>query len=219
MKHILTLLLTVTLLVTLTGCSLLYDHEYCAVDSFNVGYSKALSDAFVGTYNWDGTDEGMNITIPEYYNDIKIKGLGGYFGRGVPTPFNIVPDEEARNILCPSATGWSYVNKTTNIDANTVQYLKFTLNISKYIEKIENLNAGEIIVAEYVEKEETKYNVYVLTCYVTCDENNKTFYAKDGRLYFRKNDAIVEGIIYEDFDLEAHNEKYQNEATHRYPFA
>ena len=219
MKKLVVVILSILLIFSLCGCSLLYDHKYYAVDSFNVGYSDFLNEAFLGDYNWDGTEEGMNITIPEYYNNIKIKGLGGYHGRGVPTSFEIVPNEEARNILCPNATRWSYVSDTESMDIGTVQYLKFTLNISKYIKEIECLNAGGIIAAKYVENEETKYNIYVLTCYVTCNEDNKTFYAKDGKLYFRDGDVLVEDIVYEDFDLEVHNDRLKDGETWFYPFA
>ena len=60
-------------------------------------------------------------------------------------------------------------------------------------------------LAEYEENGETISNIYVLTCYVTCDENNKTFYAKDGKLYFKQTNELVVDIVYEDFDIEAHN--------------
>ena len=72
MKKIAIVILSVLLIFSLFGCSLLYDHEICAVGFFDVGYSKALNDAFIGTYNWDGTNEGMNIVIPEYYNNFKV---------------------------------------------------------------------------------------------------------------------------------------------------
>ena len=160
----------------------------------------------------------MIITIPEHYNDSKIKGLGGYCGRGVPTPFKIILTEEAEKILCQNATGWSYMIHTADIVADTVKYLKFTVNISKHIKEIENLCAGGIIVAEYTEKDETKCNVYVLTCYVTCHDDNKTFYAKEGKLYFRENDVLVEDFVYEDFDLELYNEKHKYETPWWFPF-
>ncbi len=213
MKYISTAILIVALLLASTSCSLLYGHEINAIGAFDVGYSKTLKDAFLGRYNWDDIESGMNIEIPEYYNNIKITGLGGYFGRGVPTAFEIVPTEKVRSTLCPNANNWSYANNTAGIDADNVQYLKFTLHISKYIEELVMPYAGGIIVAECVENEEIKYNVYVLTCYVTCDEDNETFYAKDGKLYFRENDVLVEDITYEDFDLDAHNEKYKDGIT------
>lgn len=33
--------------------------------------------------------ENLNIIIPEYYKDLKVTGIGGYFGRGLPMPFYI----------------------------------------------------------------------------------------------------------------------------------
>ena len=70
---------------------------------------------------------------------------------------------------------------------------------------------GGIVLAEYEKNGETIYNVYILTCYVTCDENNKIFYAKDGKLYYKKTNELVEGIIYEDFDIKEHNKNYENQ--------
>ena len=70
---------------------------------------------------------------------------------------------------------------------------------------------GGIVLAKYEENGETIYNVYILTCYVTCDENNKTFYAKEGKLYFKQTDKLVDGIIYEDFNIEDHNKGYKDQ--------
>ena len=218
MKKLILITLLILMISFFCGCSLLYDYEIYAAGSFDVGYSKSLKNAYLGLYRWDGTDDGMCIMVPEYYNNIQIKGLGGYYGRGVPTSFGIAPTEEAKNMLCPNATQWAYATHTPHIVANSVQYLRFTVNISKYIQEIENVSVGGIIVAEYADKDETKYNIYILTCYVTCDEDNKTFYAKDGKLYFRKNNALVEGFIYDDFDLEQHNETYKDKTPWLYPF-
>ena len=203
MKRILGLLLLVTVICSFCGCSLLYDYESYAVGSFDVGYSSALNNAFLGAYNWDGTEENMNIVIPESYNGIKITELGGYFGRGVPSPFTISLTDNALNALCENAMEWQYVSDTANIDNCNIQYLRFELNVSKYISEVENFYAGDITVAKYVENGEVKYNAYVLTCYVTCDADNEKFYAKDGKLYFKETDTLVENIIYEDFYIEA----------------
>ena len=203
MKRIFGLLLLVTIISSFCGCSLLYDYESYAVGLFDVGYSSALNNAFLGTYNWDGTEENMNVVIPESYNGIKITELGGYFGRGVPSPFTISPTEDALNVLCENATEWQYVSDTANIDNYNVQYLRFKLNVSKYISEVENFYSGDIIVAKYTENGEVKYNAYVLTCYVTCDADNEKFYSKDGKLYLKETDTLVENIIYEDFDIEA----------------
>ena len=66
----------------------------------------------------------------------------------------------------------------------------FTLHLSKYIEKIYAV-AG---ATEYtVGGEKTAYCPRVS---IICDEDNKTFYSKDGRLYYRKDDALADGFNY-----------------------
>lgn len=217
MKKLSLLLLISVLLFSMCSCSLWYDHENNAIGCFDVGYAEFTKDAFVASYNWDGSNEGMNIVVPEVYNDIKISGMGGYFGRGVPTPFIIHFSDEARAKFCPSATGWFYASHTANIENANVQYLPFQLHISKNIKEAVNLCMGGIIVAERVENEEEICKVYVLTCYVTCDEENKTFYSEDGKLYYRKNNVLVEDIVYYDFDLEEHNKNNKdNYAVYSY---
>lgn len=167
--------------------------------------------AFFADYNWDGTADGMNIILPENYNKTKITGLGGYTGRGYPAEFAIDFTDVAKEELCSSAIRWSYANHTANIKDADIRFLPFQLHISKNIEEIENLSMGGIVLAEYEENGETIYNIYVLTCYVTCDTNNKTFYAKDGKLYFKQTDELVEDIVYEDFDLDEHNNRYKDQ--------
>ena len=211
MKKLVIVILAVSLVFSLCGCSLLYEYTNSAIDSFDVGYSKMLNKAFFANYNWDGTADGMNIILPEEYNKTKITGLGGYTGRGYPAGFVIDFTDVAKEELCSNATQWSYTNHTANIEAADIQFLSFQLHISKNIKEIENLSMGGIVLAKYEENGETIYNVYILTCYVTCDENNKTFYAKDGKLYFKQTDKLVDDIIYEDFNIEDHNKGYKDQ--------
>lgn len=210
MKRIFAILMVFSLLFSLCSCSLYYDYVNCAVDSFDVGYREIFGANFLADYNWDGTEEGMNIVVPESYNGSKIIGLGGYTGKGVPSPFKIKPTDEVKEQLCPNATKWSYITHTANIENYNIQYLPFKLHISSNISKIEYLSMGGIILAEYEENQEKIYNVYVLTCYVTCDENNEVFYSKDGKLYYKESDKVVEGVFYEDFDIEKHNEEHRD---------
>lgn len=210
MKRFGKIVLVSLLIFSLCGCSLMYEYENNAVGAFDLGYSQKLKKAFLASYRWDATEEGMTVTLPENYNGASITGLGGYVGRGLPVPFSIELSDAAKEKLCPDATSWWYANHTAQAGACNVQYLPFQLHISKNIQDIDNLSFGGIVLAEYDENGEQKYHVFVLTCYVTCDENNKTFYAKEGKLYFKKTDALVEDIIYADFDLEEHNEKYKD---------
>ena len=205
MKKVAVAILSLVLVFALSGCSMLYDHQNNAMDGFSIGYSKTLGDAFLGAYYWDGTEEGMHITIPEYYDNMKITSLGGFFGRGVPTAFYIKIPADAKNGLCPDAT-WYYDSQLGTFEASEVVYLPFFVHISQYIQKIEGCSAGGILVAEHIDGEETKYTVYVYTCYVTCDEENPVFYAKDGKLYDRATDTMVDDFLYSDYVFEARQE-------------
>lgn len=210
MKKTVAFLVVLCLSFSLCSCSLWYDHVNNAIGAFDVGYSKYKSKAFLANYNWDGSEEGMNIVTPDDYNGVIITGLGGYYGRGVPSPFTITLSPEAKIQLCSEATEWYYASHTANRDNADVQYLHFQLHIGEYIKEIENLSMGGIILASYEENGEEKFSVFVLTCYVTCDDANKTFYSNDGKLYHRKGNVLVEDILYDDFDIDAHNEKNKN---------
>lgn len=211
-EKIFAIFLVSSLLFSLCSCSLWYEYINNAIGAFDVGYSEKMNKAFLANYNWNGKEDGMNIVIPDHYKGTTITGLGGYTGRGYPSPFMILPSNEARTQLCPNATEWYYASHTANKDNTEVIYLRFQLHIGEHINKIENLSMGGIILAGYEENGEEKYNIFVLTCYVSCDEDNKTFYAKDGKLYYRKDNVLVEDIVYDDFDIDTHNEKNKDKA-------
>lgn len=216
-KRMLAALLLVTLLLCLSGCSYLYEHENEAVGAFDVGYSRLLRDAFLTNYMWDGTQEGLRIETPERYGSYSVTGLGGYCGRGVPSPFHIEPSESARERLCPEAARWYFISTTRNIDDYTLEYVQFSLHIGKNIKAAKNVWLGGLVYAEC--EGEVRDRVYMLTCYVTCDEENRFFYAEDGRLYERKTGALVEGIVYADVDLDELNEAYESPTDTWVPFA
>lgn len=211
MKKMVSFLVLLCLSFSLCSCSIWYDYVNNAIGSFDVGYSESKNKAFLASYTWDGSEEGMNIVTPNDYNSVIITGLGGYTGRGVPSPCMITLSSEAQMQLCSDATKWYYASHTANMNDADVQYLHFQLHVGEHIKEIENLSMGGIILASYEENGEEKYSVFVLTCYVTCDEANKTFYSNDGKLYRRKGNVLVEDIFYDDFDIDAHNEKNKNE--------
>ena len=203
MKRVLAVIFALVVSLSCVGCSMLYDLEPDAINGcLSVGYSKILNDAYVGRYEWDGTLQGQNIVVPEEYNGIPITAFGGYSGRGYPSSFAIIFNDEAKEMLCPGATQWGAYSGIHTLENYELNYLDFNIHISKNIETIESLSLGGYIVAECESEEATAYVVYVLRCYVTCDENNEFFYAKDGKLYNKNNDVVVDDIIYMDFDVE-----------------
>ena len=104
-----------------SSCSLTYD--YIEVDNIDIGYSKIERSAYIGRVSCKDSED-RNIVLPSTYNNIVIKELGGYFGRGVPTPFGIdilinpslmSTTFEEKNIMLPEyhlSTEYPFFNDT-----------------------------------------------------------------------------------------------------------
>lgn len=208
MKRLFLLALVLVVLFSFCSCTIMYDiaHEDTApFHSFY--YSDSLRDAMVGPYIWDGTEEGKTIVIPETFNGYPVTKLG-YYIRGPIHPFRIDPWNGATDVLCPNASDWGvyrapfYAEDHDWIEPSHVQYITFNIHLSKNVEEFNCISLDDIYEATYEVDGEAKSIAFVFKCYFTCDENNKTFYAKDGKVYFRKNDVLVEDkILYDDFDL------------------
>ena len=189
--------------LSLTGCSLLFDYQNDAIDNFDIGYSDVLNEAFVSSYNWDGTDETKKIVIPEEYDGIKINALGGYYGRGVPCAFGVDLPDSYLNDLCDEVNQWFCSDIYEDVESVDTIYLNFDLHISKNIEQITKHTLDCFYEGTYFDGEDYHSKIIVVLLYnITCDEGNKTFYAKDGKLFYRQNDELVSDILYFDHKFE-----------------
>ena len=151
--------------------------------------------AFVSSYQWDGTDEKKTITIPNEVGENKVTRLGGYSGRGCPEPFLISLTDDYR-ITIDGEKIYSF-NSEDELDTWGFEYeienVRFTLNIGKGINKVVNVD-----MSNYYPKENEKGKVilYHPVVYIECDEDNRTFYSKDGKLYYKSNDELVNDFAY-----------------------
>lgn len=197
MKKPLALALSVLIALLICGCTyndcetvsdmqFLYG-SYLFFKNYNPG------GAAVSYYTWDGDPEKTDIVIPEKYGKQKIKCLGGYFGRGLPSPFFI---DCSSYLGIKSDVDEMGESMTFSMDASMIEpstrviYTDFTIHLSKYIEKI------------YARADATEYTVngekiaYCPRVRIICDEDNKTFYSKDGKLYYRQDDTLADGFFY-----------------------
>ena len=150
------------------------------------------------TYCYEDTVSDMEIMYGSYFmfflnGKQKIKCLGGYFGKGVPSPFFI---DCSSYLGIKSDVDETVGSLTTSMDPSMIEpgtkvvYTDFTIHLSKYIEKI------------YARADATEYTVkgekiaYCPRVSIICDEDNKTFYSKDGKLYYRQDDTLVDGFNY-----------------------
>ncbi len=201
MKKTRVLVLSALIALLPCGCT-----TYCyddTVSDMNIMYGSYFmfflkynpDGAAVSYYTWDGDPEKTDIVIPEKYGRQKIKCLGGYWGKGAPSPFFIDCDSYLgiKSDVDEEGESMTFSMDASMIEPSTrVIYTDFTIHLSKYIEKI------------YARADVTEYTVggekiaYCPRVRIICDEDNKTFYSKDGKLYYRQDDTLVDGFFYGD---------------------
>ena len=154
-------------------------------DPLNYGYNRFAWIAAAGAYYFDGDTSDMTITIPDKFGIYPITKLGYYYGTGVKSPFRIIlPDSYPTVSIHPSLD-------EDEIAAADITYLDFTLYLGKNIKEIER------IAMDYYKRPSENGNAYYAPrVYIICDEENKTFYSKDGKLYRREDDSLVDDFLY-----------------------
>lgn len=152
--------------------------------------------AAVVSYNFDGEDEHRKIVIPDYYNGVPIRELGGYLGRGYPMEFVIEYradspiDELAKEATQQYVCSFSDVAQE-GITVDEVIYDDFELYLGR---KIRNIDAweGYVVLSEFADGRTV---AYCKRFEVTVDEKNWNYYSEDGVLY-NKGGAAVKSFIY-----------------------
>lgn len=202
MKKFISILFIFAIILTLSGCSLdgvsfLY-RDNDDTDGFSIFINRTSNCCFVGNYNCTEYVENIEITIPDEFEGIEIKRIGGYHGRGVPSPFSISLSDAYMNAPKGSKFDSVYSNdlESYNItEKYTIEDVVFVLNIGKNIE-----------VIEYVDKdnyyphinEDGNITFYHPVVSVNCSEDNKSFYSKEGKLYNKANDELIEAFAYKE---------------------
>ena len=200
MKKWCCLLLIFILALSLTGCNLggisyLYA-EYGEIDGFYVAVNPTAKCCFVGAYTCTEYTDKQEITIPDEYNGFPITRVGGYYGRGVPTPFEIplnelhihTTDGDEHHIVFNGPT-YDLASVPNNA---TITELVFRLHIGK------NINTIEYVAMDVYTNTDKNGNTtyYRPVVYITCAEDNPHFYSKDGKLYDKKADEVVTAFAY-----------------------
>lgn len=200
MKKFLVIVLSISLMFCLTGCffeevSLLYS-DTANKDGFYIGINKAANCCFVGSYDCVEYTENLEITIPDDYEGIPIKRVGGYYGRGVPAPFSI----SLVGLYMNTPEGSEYdaifsgnINEFEISEDYSVEDIVFNLNIGKNIENIDY-----VVMDEYYPhiNEDGSITFYHPVVKIKCSEDNKHFYSKDGKLYYKRTDKLVSDFAY-----------------------
>ena len=160
-----------------SGCSLNYDYDNGkTVDNVYYVFNSKNKTCFAAEYQWDG--KSTHIVIQDEVDGYKVTQLGGYCGRGVPTPFGIDCEK-------------SIVNETSSGSANllweselpetaVVHYINFDIKIGKYVDCIE-----ETTFEYFYCIDENNYIKPLVTFSVSPD-NNDFLVDDSGMIYYVK---------------------------------
>ena len=216
MKRIVCILTIIAMIFILAGCT---EYHYDQMGDFGIGYSASNNKAYVGGYSYDLTKSSTDIVIPEEYNGIPITKLGGYFGLGVPTPFGVdfvhesFPDYESVELI--SSPKIDMIYDIIDVKKTEIIYIDFTIYVSKNIEEFVYTSLNRCTFVEYSSECECSEEEFCEICegglertityiprfYINCDEDNKVFYASEGKLYKRADSSLVEEINYFDYTV------------------
>lgn len=200
MKKCIISFLAIVLILCLSGCiaedvSLLYS-ESTVEDGFSIAVNKTADCCFVGEYECPYYTQNLEITVPDDYEGIPITQLGGYQGRGVPSPFSISVADIYMN--APKGSNFEGVYSGNLYEYNiseeyTVTDLPFVLNLGKNIETIKYVVSDEYYPHLNDDGSVTFYHPVVS---INCSADNKNFYSENGKLYNKKTNELISEFDY-----------------------
>ena len=163
-----------------------YDYE--TVDSFGIGYSKLKKRAFISICEWNGNKNNMTFVIPDEYKGFPILDLGGYYGTGVPCPFGI---------SLPSDYDIDFVS-FDNFGDNEYETLVFNVMLGKNISKLVLVDGITYFGKDTVDEngENQSDILYKIAYNFEVNGENSTFYALDGKLYYKSNGELITQFAY-----------------------
>lgn len=157
--------------------------------------NKVSNCVYVGDYNCTKSKDPYIITIPDTIDGRPVTHLGGYYGRGLPTPFMISLADLYMN--APDGSTYDIVHGSFSIDSikdpYVVENIEFDLYIGKNIRHIEYIDMENYYPHINEDNSITLYHPVVR---VHCSKDNKHFYSEDGKLYKRENHSLISDFEY-----------------------
>lgn len=189
MKKIIIVIASVTVLCMIFCACSVYYSESAQYEGFDVHINRKENCCFVGKYTASGENE--EITVPDEYDGVPITSLGGYYGRGMPTPFYI--DLKDAFYSVPPSDSDHRITGKDSLGSEEIQDIVFTLNIGKNIKELKKINSA-YFYPNVDENGDVCY--YHAVVYVNCSEDNPVFYSEDGRLFSRETNDLVTSFDY-----------------------
>jgi len=207
MKKILFLIITFVSLIFLVSC----DFDACIFyTTYNGGtikyyYNDKNNKAFVGIIEISNINN--EIIILDECNDCTVNRLGGYHGTGVKAPFTFdLLNLHDKNVDFSKTyktkdENIDYENKKINDnfmwDQHEIINVYINLTLPKSLNEIYMCYADYVLIDEYSDEDKILIKIYRPVVYLNISEDNKYFYTKDGKLYDKKKDELIDCFIYE----------------------
>ncbi len=159
-------------------------------------YNKRQHDAFVSTIEWDGGSTTYELASTVHGQPVR--ALGGRQGWGNASSFAI---EISLGERYPDADKyWLYDLEFFRQDRAELgkvewEYIDFDITLPKDLEEIWHVE-NRASSATFRTDEGVVTHVVVPVVHLTIDPANPTFYTKEGKLYRRSNDTLVEDFVY-----------------------
>lgn len=205
MKRTLTLIaVAATALIALSGCY----HSVGEIDGLELYTSKSKKDAFVGVYFWDGDANNTTIVIPDEYEGCAVTAFGGSYDIGVPVGFDVIYRTES--LISENVSLQSVIqNENGEFTGLNIENVDFHLSIGAKVNDIDGVDV-KCVMAVYVVKdpsavyyrEDDFIALYLPRFYITCSDENETFFSQDGKLYYKSSRELVDMFYYTDFEIE-----------------
>ena len=151
--------------------------------------AKPLKDhgaAFASTYRWDGTGDAIDYVIPDTVQGVKVTAIGGLTGE-----LKKAPTAGLAITMPETYRGAERAHYTMPSGAVEIT-LPVHIHIGRYVREVQP--DGSLPTPTGYFGYDKGVSSYIITPVwtVTCDEGNETYYARDGRLYQRADNALVQ---------------------------
>ena len=141
-------------------------------------------DAFASAYQWDGSGDAIDYTIPDTVQGVKVTAIGGLTGG-----LKKAPAAGLAVNMPETYRGAERAQYTMPVNAVEIT-LPVHIHIGRFVRSIEEDGSLPAPTGYFGYEKDVSSYIITPVWTVTCDEGNETYYARDGRLYQRADDAL-----------------------------
>ncbi len=173
-----------------------YHADFAQYNGLDIHISRGKQTCIVGRYVCEEYTPNMEIVIPDTYNGFPVTGLGGTVAfQGGPSAFYIDIGDIYMNAPTNSKYHTVFHRDAEDFKEYKIVELPFRLVIGKNIRDLSFVLSG--CYYPHINTDGT-VTYYLPVVYITCSEQNKYFYSKDGKLYSKATNELITEFDYQD---------------------